>query len=171
MLSDARTIRTALDGQIQAEAHGAYWCAFRADGKITTRERGACRPLVPQRVFAIDLLDRLNKHVHHDGTWIVAWCDPVPTPVMDGILVMPIPTRLVWMHKDRDGDVNLVIDADDSLDELVATIDQRVDDAAQGMRKYREIMGDVDVRPDQTRKAALGQPSADPKLKRVPLVA
>ena len=172
MLDDARIIRRALAGQIAAEAHGGgYWCAFRAGGHLVTKEKGRCRPLVPQRVAAIDLLDRLNREVHHDGTWIVAWADPVETMVAGGLLSMPVPQRLVWMHKDGDGDVNVAVDTDDSIEEIAATLDQRVDDAAKAMQKYREIMADVEVRPDQTRKAALGQPSADPTLKRVPLVA
>lgn len=172
MLDDFRIIRRALADQVEAEAHGGgYWCAFRAGERLIAKDKGRCRPLVPQRVVAIDLLDRLNREVHHDGTWIVAWADPVETPVAGGLITMPIPQRLVWMHKDKDGDVNVVVDTDDTLDEIVATLDQRVDDAAKAMQKYREIMADVDVRPDQTRKAALGQPSADPTLKSVPLVA
>ncbi len=172
MLDDFRIIRRALAGQIEAEAHGGgYWCAFRSAERLIAKDKGRCRPLAPQRVVAIDLLDRLNREVHHDGTWIVAWADPVETPVAGGLITMPIPQRLVWMHKDRDGDVNVVVDTDDPIEEIAATLDQRVDDAAKAMQKYREIMADVDVRPDQTRKAALGQPSADPTLKSVPLVA
>jgi hypothetical protein len=171
-LTDARIIGRSLVSQINDEGQGAgWWCAMKVDGKLVTRERGQCSPLVTQRVVAVRLLEALVSKLHFDGTWIVAWCDPSPSLVGGGVLVMPVPQRLVWMHKDKDGDVNVVVDTDDTLDEIVETLDQRVNDAALAMQKYREIVKDVEIRPDQSRKAAMGQASADPLLKGVPFVS
>jgi hypothetical protein len=77
--------------------------------------------------------------------------------------VAGIPQRLVMLWKDRDGDIPFTVDSEDDLvTMLVAGAEFYAQQAEEAYHGYLDHIRDVDVRPQDMRKATQGQPSADP---------
>lgn len=158
----------------------AFWFVTAAtNGKHiegdTNRAGHAIFPIVAQKQWARDLLTRLNRHVDFDGSWIVAWSDPVMVVPPAGYdlsgagRMRPIPARCSWLHKDADGDVNFVVDTEDSLTDILRSdLDERVQHAAIAHQEYRSLLKDVGIDKRNMRKAALGQAPTDPRIRVVP---
>lgn len=165
-------VKRTLLNQIASECGDDVWALARdAEGNVHVCATGRCDPTALQQGFASELLEKLNAHADLDGAWAVAWCDPTLTQVQN-ILWLRVPTRLVWMHLDRDGDVNFLLDNECRLDDLLEEgVNARVENAVDAYKEYRSMMADIGVRPDQKRKAALGQASADPRVRFVPFVS
>jgi len=111
--------------------------------------------------YARRLVRFLNYELSHDGVWAVCWCNPTE----DGYA-----TELRYGFQDEDGDLQIALASDLTLVDL-----QTVDDVKrhgnvveQAYQKWVEWKEEVDVRPDQTIKAAQGQSQADPRVQ--PLV-
>jgi hypothetical protein len=99
----------------------------------------------------------LNRNAREGGTWIVVWCEP------RGLLARE-PTRVLFLHKDRDGDIPVGFDCVEPFETMVAWgptwfIDRGLD----ALKAHREHLRDVGVRPDQMIREALGEQSADPR--------
>lgn len=167
---------------IVTQCGDAFWFVTAASNgrrieADTNRAGGPIYPVLQQKQWARDLLERLNRHVDFDGSWIVAWSDPVwivPPPGFDltGMGIRrPIPTRATWMHKDADGDVNFAIDTEDSLTDILRSDpDERVEHAAVARQEYLSVLRDVGIDARHMRKAALGEKPKDPRIRVVPFV-
>lgn len=173
------TLSISLLGQLAYEANdGPFWCAVEGDGgevrmKIIKADNApAVLPTAGQKIYALDTLRALNKHADFDGAWVVMWCDPALRPDPDAILGYRLEfERLGMMHKDRDSDRNVFVDNTMSMAELLSSpVSDRVQAAWSAFTNYRKLTKDVGVRPDQTRKAAQGEASVDPRVKVVPFV-
>lgn len=171
---EAEALHSDILGQIAAECGDAAWFTMAApDGRRFEGRCGRIQPIPAQQQWARDLCDALNRHADLDGAWIVAWCDPVVVvpPAGLGVLVMrrAIPTRAVWMHKDRDGDIDFSIDTEDSLTDIMrSSLDERVDRAIFAAREVQSIEADVGIDRRHKRLAAQGQAPANPRIKYVP---
>lgn len=110
-----------------------------------------------QRDYARRLVKFLNYDLHYDGAWSVMWGDPT----IDGT-----PTTIHFAYQDVDGDVAFVVDSTRSLVELMQTNDVRShgQNADKAHREWKAMMKDVEVRKDQTIKAALGEQPLDPNV-------
>jgi hypothetical protein len=169
---DSPIIERTLLNQIASECGDDVWALCRdSEGRTHVCATGRCNPTPVMQTYASELLDGLNAHADLDGAWAVAWCDPALTQQQHA-LWLRVPTRLVWMHLDRDGDVNFLLDTESPIADLVDEgVRARIENAVQGHKEYRSMMADIGVRPDQKRKAALGQASADPRVRFVPFVS
>src|SRR5258708_10303191 len=98
--------------RMEGEADGLLW------GAVSSRDAGAVhlplranskgnlfRPLDEQVMFACDMAEALNKHIHHDGRWIVQLVHPdlrafVPLVVTEAVLYREF--RFIWLDEDGD---------------------------------------------------------------------
>lgn len=167
-----------LVGSVMAECGEAGWFVMHDEnGKAHEHQYGAITTLDPQRQWARDLCAALNREVDFDGSWIVAWADPVMVEPPAGMghqiigIARPIPSRCVWFHMDKDGDVNFSVDTEDPLrDVLGSDINERVEHAAIAHQGFRDLVREVGIDTRHTRKAALGQAPTDPTLKVAPYI-
>lgn len=170
-------MRRRLLEQIGDECGDDAWFTMEDPRGFLEGQVGHVHLIPQQQTWARDLCRALNKHADMDGAWVVAWCDPVmvdpPLGLVPGTFGMrlPIPSRAVWFHKDRDGDVNFCVDTEDKLTDILrGSIDERVEHAVVAWQEWKSILADVGIDGRNMRKAALGQAPADPKIRVVPFV-
>lgn len=110
-----------------------------------------------QAMYAIAMVQGLNKHLHHDGCWMFCFCNPDPAPV---VLVTGVEYgRFVILWMDADGDVQFGIECDSPFDEyLIEGPDPRIEKAEKAWRQWKHFMREVlDPQPDELYKKALGE--------------
>lgn len=151
-----------------------YGFAIPEDGRATPfwasasrNDMPAVRPVPEQQMFAADMAAALNRALHHDGAWLVAFTHP-ETHVMGLPLIgssVPVPFgRWVALWIDGDGDPQFTMDNEDPFVEcLVSGVQYWIEQAEQAWQRWKYHMRDVlDPRPGETFKRALGeQPSGD----------
>lgn len=105
--------------------------------------------------YARRLVKFLNYEMNHDGVWAVAWCNPTD----DGYA-----TEIRFGFQDMDGDFQFLIGSDLTLVDLQTRDDVRRHGKVceEAYQQWRTWQKDVDVRPEQTIKAAKGQSQANP---------
>jgi hypothetical protein len=169
---DLGALRFGLMRQLLLETQGNCWFAVQPpSGQIVARSVGLCYPTPQQSLYAKDLLVALNKHVDFDGSWIVAWTDPVPTVIDNGMAVVHVPERLIWLYKDKDCDTPFLVDTEEPMWRLLnEPIEDKVQAAALAHQEYRSIIADVGIRPDQMRRRAQGEAARDPSIRVIPMV-
>lgn len=115
-----------------------------------------CRPPVEFQLWARFACERVNKLARKDGAWVVVWCDPT---------IHGVPTRVMFLFKDKDGDVPCMFDCAEPFPAIVMLgTDWFVHRAEQVVDNYRrEWIKDLGIKPEQQIRAALGQASVDPK--------
>lgn len=169
---DAESIMASMarqNGQTLDQDAAVQW--FPHDGAIVRKATG--QVLLPSGIvvnaenffkitawqddYARRLVKFLNYEMRHDGVWAVAWCNST----VDGYA-----TELRMGFQDLDGDFQFLIGSDLTLVDLQTRDDARrhgkvCEDAYQQWRGWQR---DVDVKPEQTIKAALGQQQADPTV-------
>lgn len=168
---DLDQLRRGLMAQLVLETEGNCWFAVQPpSGQIITKTLGNCDPTIQQMTYARDLLTALNRHVDFDGSWIVAWCDPVPIR-LDAGLVAWQPDRLLWMFKDKDFDTPFLVDTEEPLWRLLPTpVEDRVQAAALARQEYLSIIADVGITRGQMRKRAQGEGPRDKSIRVIPMV-
>lgn len=105
-----------------------------------------------QRLFA-GLLDRaLNRRAGAGGRWTVRWTDPAPLPPP---LIGPgRPTRLEMAWFDCDGDLILVVDAEEPMARYWrAGLDHWVDQCLAAHRAWHDHERDLEIAPWQKKRA------------------
>jgi len=111
--------------RLEGEAEGGHWWA------VSSRDAGAVHmplrshsdgnlfaPLMAQVMFACDMAEALNRHIHHDGRWIVQLVDPdlrafVPLVVTEAVLYREF--RFIWL--DEDGDPQFTFECGEPLED------------------------------------------------------
>lgn len=114
-----------------------------------------------QKVFAQDMARALNKHLRHDGAWIVFFTHP--SPVSDVFLPVLLTETLfrcwhaLWL--DEDGDPQFTMDNEDAFHNVLAEgPDHWIDQAEFAWHQWKLMMKDVlDPAEGQTFKRAQGQ--------------
>lgn len=155
---DDRWLGARLIGILEADAKGNGWWAavLRANGEIQYRyavppgkDPVEVLPDPDKREFARQLVMALNREVHYEGAWIVAWYDGS--------------RRWSMFWKDWDGDLNCIVDNDEPWVRVrQAKLAKWVEDAHAAVRKVLQIKYDVlGLKPDQEVKLAQGQPLSD----------
>lgn len=86
---------------------GSWWAAIqRTSGAVHRFESNMLvLPTVEQQVFLMELLRRLNREIHHDGRWIVAWTHGNQ--------------RWIAMWVDPHGDIAFTMDNEDRWEEVI----------------------------------------------------
>lgn len=114
-----------------------------------------------QRDYARRLVQFLNYELHHDGVWSVAWSNPTH----EGM-----PTQLNFAFQDVDGDIQCVVNSDRTLIDLMTKDDVKGHggNAEAAYQHYVTFVRDVDVKKNQTIKAAQGEQQLDPNV--VPII-
>lgn len=160
-LDENRLVTPALLKRFHAEAEceggDGRFAAFiqRSNGEIISHDNG---PRADPRclVFTMEILGALNRHLHHDGAWVIVfthWKAPV-IPMQDGVH-----QRFVLLWMDGDGDVQFPL-------EWVGGIDRAVEfggynwsqHAASAWHLWHHVMRVVlDPQEGETYKRALGE--------------
>lgn len=136
----------------------AFWVVVATTGlALYMRQFGGCRPAPEQIAYARFVCTMLNRRYRFGGAWVIAWCEPRNQ-------VDRTPTRLVFLWKDKDGDVPIAFDTVRPLEDLVTWGPVWFcEKAEEAFEKYRGWLKGVGVKPEQMIKAALGETSADPE--------
>lgn len=128
-----------------------------ADKTFRDKQKGLIAITSAHRIIARDALWLLNKEVRNGGTWIFVWYAPVP------ISRQPVDAIIMW--KDQDGDLICSAEIKNPIGRLYAG--ERVDFggiASAALDRTLNFLRDLEVTPSETRKAAQGQPSANPNV-------
>lgn len=146
---------------------GLYWALLvAADGQQRTlvNPPNLPGPAADQAMFALDMAPALNRHLHHDGAWIVGFTDPVQKPTaLDQWTSFG---RFFFLWLDADADPQFTLENDDHFaDVLVQGPDYWMGQAEIAWQKWRFAMREVidpKARALATFKRAQGQgaPSA-----------
>lgn len=144
----------ALPFQLDSFLIGKGWVCTASAGTLIESKGNAHDLPLEMRMFAVELCERLNAEIAFDGRWAVGWTDFSPT---DGY-----PKRLFMAYLDRDGDLILIVDAEDPFLVMVTSADDYIDQCTQAFYQAGSYAHDAGVTPDQRIKAALGQQSRDP---------
>lgn len=143
---------------------GRHWALMqRSNGDFYSHGHGP-EALPEQVLFAQDMITALNRHLHHEGAWLVTFNQwQKPAPKMDACY-----TRLTFMWIDKDGDVRFSIEDDRPIWEILT---ERPEDwlmkCENAWVAWCAAMAALELRQDQTFKQAQGQvaPSVrDPRL-------
>lgn len=145
----AEIVRAGLRADLDDLAEGTVWYSVIAleDGKIACAPSAGARfrgLLVPDTAF--DLMLRIatiaNRDCHHDGHWIVAWAQ-------DEI-------RAAW--RDKNGDMEFTQEFADAWGRLARRPDSHFVEILEAChQKYREMIRELEIKPDQTFRRILGE--------------
>lgn len=135
------------DEDMQRPAQAVWDACFINDGMLQrmTNYRYGVTPPTPQQIdFAGNLCRLLDRHVTHNGAWLVAWTHP---PIMSG-LIMVEPDynwrRFIMLHMDKDGDAQFTIDNVEPSWIVAAANDEHwIEQAEVGWQKWNHLMRDV----------------------------
>lgn len=115
-----------------------------------------CRAGMLERLFAEDMLVALNKHITHDGAWVIIFThyeQPKP-PMAEGVF-----HRFVLLWMDKDGDVKFPLECPTPLHKVMetATIDNWIDQCEGAWILWRHTEDALDVRQGDQYRRALGE--------------
>jgi hypothetical protein len=130
-----------------------YWaCLISSEGNFIEHQSGA-EPMPEQRMFAADMVTALNKHLHHDGAWLIEFTDPVS---LGSVRTDAMYQRFVIMWMDADGDVQFPIEDERPFNEvLIDGPDAMIEKCEAAWSAWKWQSKVLDLKPNQTRKAAL----------------
>lgn len=177
-LLNTPALRMRLDAEARFEEGGGTYRGFALrsggvlDGHILRlTSLGNPPPLDEMQVmFGQDMVRVLNRHLHHDGAWVVLFthpshvhkAGPIDLPVVGGLPTMYGRFAFLWM--DRDGDVQFTMDSvSDFFEVLSEGPDPWIERAEQAWQNWKHVMRDVLApKEGETYKRALGEaaPSA-----------
>lgn len=149
----------ALRARLAAEAQGTDWWAMTRRADLSPLIVGDTRnpPLAEQRMFAMDMTAALNRHLHHDGRWILQFTHP------DRHLIIGQRgseyRRWVFLWMDADADIQFPVENDEPFAlALLAGPDHWMETAEQAWQSWCHHMRTV-LAPitGQTFKRAQGQ--------------
>lgn len=147
------------------ETSGPYWRCEIIDGRVREYTSGRCRPMEVQRVAAMELATYLNRELHHGGRWVVGWAGQSNEVTPGGLIVFGVPTVMGMVWLDQDDDVQFSVAIDERLEDIIRSGPEHwCHQAEQAWNEWAAHMEEVDVRPDQTIKAAQGEQPKDPTV-------
>ncbi len=116
-LDDKIAINPDLLRRFGAEARldggdGRYFALMQLNnGNILTHQIVGPKIEIHGHLFAVDLLNMLNRQLHHDGAWSIVFSHYADSPLPGSGGYSKF--TLLWM--DRDGDVGFPVDCDEPL--------------------------------------------------------
>ena len=130
----------------------------RADNETVAQKIvGAIAPGPLRVTWARYACRLLNRQAREGGAWVVAWCEPRDAAARE-------PTRVLFLWKDRDGDVPVTFDCVKPFDATVAMGPTWfVEAGTRAIRAFREHLHEADIRPQDMIREAMGQQSANPR--------
>lgn len=144
-----------------------YALILRDDGNLV-----AHHPLGPQldpaqMIWARDLLQKLNKELHHDGAWVVCFTDP-EAPTFENVLAPPKHVEygrycLIWIDQDSDPQFTQEwvsgenADFVDFADVLLAGINSTMQKCETSWMTWRTSQDVIDHAAGQKFKRAAGE--------------
>lgn len=157
LITDALKRRLIAEGQMEG-GPGHFWCVVRRSNAITVPFKSS--PLIPrpapdQVMFASDMVESLNRHLHHDGAWVVVFTHPaavVPnmldlqetTSMARPVIDFTGYDRWAFLWLDRDGDVQFALENDDLFAEtLLSGPDHWMEQAEQAWQRWHFHMREV----------------------------
>lgn len=161
-LDDELVRSQTIDDRLHAEALNTPFIAWieRSNGEILEYAKGLS-PKPEFKVFAIDIMTALNRHMPNGGAWIVQWSDPKPYENPGNLIMLDAIeyARFVIIWIDVDGDPQFTIEFDDNFNEaLTMGVDPWLERGASAWNHWRMLMHDVlDPREDQQFKKAQGE--------------
>lgn len=124
-----------------------YACVTFASGRMVTRGINRTTPGPNNQVR--DTMHRtaakLNRDLHHNGCWIVAWHFD----------------RLIFLWRDWDGDLAFMTQIDEPWPRIQRwSVIEFCDRIEASFEAFREMLRTVELKPEHTIKKAQGQQSA-----------
>jgi hypothetical protein len=158
-LDDKTLITPLLIKRFHAEAEfeggdGKYAAYIqKSDGHILI-DTVSCSSGMLEQFFAEDMLNAMNKHLHHDGAWVIVFThyDPPLPPLKEGVF-----NRFVLLWMDKDGDVKFPLECVHPLHKVMgeSSIDSWLSQCEAAWSLWRHTETVLDARPsEQYRKAA-----------------
>lgn len=151
----------AVRSRLAAEAQSTDWWALTRRADLSPLVIGATRtpPIAEQRMFAMDMSAALNRHLHHDGRWIVLFTHPDRLPIIGQRGAEYRRWVLLWLDEDGDGQIPIENDEPFAMALMVGP-DHWMETAEQAWQSWLHHMRTV-LAPvaGQTVKRAQGQAS------------
>lgn len=171
--NDDLLLNAALQRRLTAEAEfeygpGLWWAVVCKRNGMTVPMKSGPAVVVPtedQQVFAHDMARLLNKEIHHDGSWVVAFTHPSGAiyALPEVAISMTIPyERWVFLWLDADGDVQFPVDCVQPFVEVIhagpSAWIETAEASWQAWHKHmREVLGIKPKDEAVTYKRAQGQ--------------
>jgi hypothetical protein len=136
---------------------------FMVDGDVKSEVIGICNPIPEQWVMAEEVLRLLHsRRKEWDGGTFRVVLHRVKPEVRDpvnGIWNRYVPTLMEVQFLDRDGDIQFLIEYPDDPVTIMDNIGcSRIgDEAEEAYNHWKKFHGTVDIKPEQTYKAAQGE--------------
>lgn len=129
---------------------GGIWFVLRRNSGAMQSVKGMNLLMAPhpaQQMWAMDMAKALNRHLHHDGFWVVGFTNPPPNAFMLGGIVLddePIYERWFILWVDKDGDPQFTIENDDDFNEtLMVHPDSQIEQCETAWQKWKQHMRDT----------------------------
>jgi hypothetical protein len=146
-----------------------YALILRDDNDLVSHHPGSPQLDPAQMIWARDVLQALNRELHHDGAWVVCFTDPAPPQGQWHVLDMPTHWEyrrycLIWLDKDGDPQFTMEWVAGENsgflcwADVLLAGLHSTMEKAEGSWQIWKSMMVDV-IEPGegQTFKRAKGE--------------
>ncbi len=131
------------------------------EGEILQVKAGRIFLTSDQKLIGEEMLNLLNRSIHHDGSWRCVWCDPVekfwnaPT----SMFLTNIPDRFEMHYLDGDRDPIFKVDCTDKpwimIDTGLTYYRDSCEEAYQTVKDFNENV--LELSPNQTFKQAKGE--------------
>lgn len=168
MITPTLLQRFAVEAEL-AGGDGRYYAVMqRDDGSLLAHNPVSPECAPEQLMWAGDVLRLLNRELHHDGCWVIAFTNPKPSP-MQCVLHYPVHCdyhRYCLMWLDADGDPQFTVEwakgGSDELPDFTAVLLCGLISTGQqceaAWQQWHLMMRDVlDPSEGQLFKAAQGQ--------------
>lgn len=150
----------ALSSRYHAEADGlGYWMVVTTRSGLQTIRTGCDKPMPEQEMFCRDMGRVLNRHLHHDGAWIVGLVDPKPELTIDLSGAGRDYDRALMIWVDEDGDPQFTVEIEDLWWRILAKgPDHWIEKAETAWRRWHHHMREVlEPKNGETYKRAQGE--------------
>lgn len=150
MVSPTLQRRLAHEAEFDNGTPGGIWFVLRRQSGAMVAVKGKPSLVAPhpaQQMWAMDMAQALNKHLHHDGLWVVGFTNPPPNAIMflagQALDAEPIYDRWIILFVDKDGDPQFTIENDDDFNvTLLRGPDDLIEECEVKWQAWHEHMRD-----------------------------
>lgn len=156
-VTDRALITPLLLRRFEAEARlgnddPRFWACLITDEGVLVEHQTGQNPIPEQKMFGADMVTVLNRHLHHDGAWLIEFTDPTSMGPINTALYQKF--IIFWM--DKDGDVQFPIEDDRAFHEVLANGPDAMIEKCEGAWQTWSWQSKVlDLKEHQTTKKAL----------------
>lgn len=154
----------------EAEAYGGEYVAYiqKMDGRLLEHQQAGSPGMThDQQMLAHDLLNHLNRDLHHDGAWAVVGIAPNPLSLVAALASPTADYRILcFLWLDAEGDVRFPLEFESSVADMAAKgIHYWLEQAENAWKTWKGLMIDVlDPKPGQQFARAQGENAPSSKL-------